>query len=723
MLDAHAFLKALATVLCVAAVTTIVFHRLRLPVVLGYVIAGIVVGPYLPIPLVADHRIVQTLSELGVILLMFSLGLEFSLRKLVRVGPTAGLVTVIEVSVMLWLGYLSGRLLGMTTIESIFTGAIVSISSTMIIAKTFAEHRPEKRHAELVFGILVFEDLVAILLLATLTALSTGSVSLGTIAHNAGRLILFLLALLAVGILVVPRVVRYVVRVGNDEMLLVGCIGLCFAAALLAQAFGYSVALGAFVGGSLVAESGQGKRIEPLIHPVRDLFGAVFFVSVGMMIDPRVIPLYYREGLLLTGVVVVGKILGVSLGAFLTGNSIRASIQAAMTLAQIGEFSFIIAGLGLSQGATRSFLYPVAVLVSVVTALLTPLFMRLSLPLASYVDRRLPRPLQTFFAIYASWVEGLRTRNDVQRSEARRIIRYILLDAFALALIAIGTAVFESRALALLAAFGTLTPLVSSVVLTVAALIFSVPFWVGLVRSSGRLAELFATRVIPASPRGQTDLGLAPRKALQLSIQLLIVLLVGTPLLAITQPFLPALPRALAAVLLVALVLILGVSFFRSAKNLLGHVKAGAHAVIEVLAAQSAATPEEDSHDEASQPGTESVDNLKKVLTGLGSYATVRLDEKSPSLGKTLAQLNLRGHTGATVLAIQRGGQGVATPGAQDLLQTGDVLVLVGSAEALRQAQRVLEESGPAASRHAVEDPDYEFFGLSHEKAHGHAPH
>jgi len=691
-MDGQTFLKALATVLSVAAVITVLFQRLRLPVVLGYVLAGILVSPYIPIPLVADRAVITTLSELGVILLMFSLGLEFSLRKLVRVGPTAGIVMAIEVSFMLWLGYFVGRLFGWRPLEAVFTGAIVSISSTMIIAKTFSEQRPDRAHVELVFGVLVFEDLMAILLLAALTALSAGGLSAAALASTAGRLGAFLLLLIVVGLLVIPRLVRAVARFGSAETLLVMCVGLCFAVALLAHALGYSVALGAFLCGSLVAESGEGKRIEAQIQPLRDLFGAVFFVSVGMSIDPRILVHYWREGAVLTAVVIGGKITAVTLAAFLTGHSLRASLQAAMTLAQIGEFSFILAGLGASQGATREFLYPTAVGVSVITALLTPWLMRASLPVAAFVDRRLPRPLQNFVALYAAWLERLRTQHISRRSQVRRLAALVLLDDLCLAGLYIGAALSQSRLQPLVERWGGLTPLLSRVAIAVFALLLSVPFWIGMIRTAGRLALELSVRVFPLPPESQADLGAAPRRVLRTSLHILVLLVAGTPLLAVTQPFLPSLPGALEAILWTGLVGLLGVAFLRSTTNLLGHVQAGAQAVVEVLAAQSQA------QDEHSAPGTKASEQPSAVpfplpeslLSGLGSWATHRVEPGDHGVQKSLAQLNLRGLSGATVLAIHRDTGSVTAPGASDTLRAGDVLILAGSAQAIDAAHRLL---------------------------------
>src|SRR6185295_10985485 len=386
MHDAHEFLKALTVVLGVAAVTTVLFQRLRQPVVLGYILAGFIIGPNVPVPLVADRQVIETLSELGVILLMFSLGLEFSLGKLVRLGPSAGLTALFQSSLMVWLGFVTGQLLGWTTLESLFGGAVIAISSTTIIAKAFAEQGIGGPLRELVVGILIIEDLIAILLMATLTAIASGAgLSAAEMAWTTGKLGLFLIALIGIGLLLVPRAVRAINRLGRPETTLVASIGFCFAVSLLAHELGYSVALGAFIAGSLIAESGEQHSIEQLVAPVRDLFAAIFFVSVGVLIDPALIARHWLAIALLTAVVIVGKVVGVVLGAFLTGNRVRSSVQAGMSLAQIGEFSFIIAGLGLSLKATRDFLYPVAVAVSALTTLTTPWLIRASGPVANWI--------------------------------------------------------------------------------------------------------------------------------------------------------------------------------------------------------------------------------------------------------------------------------------------------------------------------------------------------
>ena len=686
MSGAHDFLKALAMVLCVAAVTTVLFQRLRQPVVLGYLIAGLIVGPHLPIPLVADPAIIHTLSELGVILLMFSIGLEFSLAKLVKVSPTAGLTAVIECSIMIWLGFIVGRLFGWTAQQSVFTGAIIAISSTTIVAKAFDEQGIKGRLRELVVGVLIVEDLIAILLMATLTAVSTGSgLSAGALATTTGRLVAFLVVLVAVGVLVVPRAVRAIVRLNRPETTLVASVGICFAFALVAQEFGYSVALGAFIAGSLVAESGEEKTIEHLVRPVRDIFAAIFFVSVGMLLDPALVFRHWVPIAVLAGVVVAGKILGVSLGAFLTGNGTRTSVQSGMSLAQIGEFSFIIAGLGLSLKATGEFLYPVAVAVSAFTTLTTPWLIRASGPVASFLDRKLPRPLQTFATLYGSWVEQLREgpRRRTVGALVRRLARLLVLDAAILTVLVIGTSVWAGRIGVIVEEKTGLTQTVALPLVFAAAAGLALPFCVGIVRVARRFGATLAEAALPARADGKVDLAAAPRRALVVTLQVALVLLVGIPLTAITQPFLPGFPGT---AVLGAILLILGVAFWRSATNLQGHVRAGAEMIVEALAAQSRRG--------AASHRAHSLDQVQQLLPGLGAPTPVELGPDSPGVGKTLAELNLRGLTGATVLAITRDDQGVLIPTAKEVLRAGDLLALAGTQEAIEAAKGLLQ---PAA--------------------------
>ena len=679
MHDAHEFLTALATVLCVAGVMTVVSQRLRLPVVLGYVLAGLVIGPHVPIPLVADRAIVQTLSELGVILLMFSLGLEFHLTKLARVGPAAGLTGLIECSAMFFLGFTAADLLGWSARESLFAGALVAISSTTVIVKAFEERPVRTALRERVIGVLIVEDLIAILLLALLPAAALAdSVRWTDVALSLGRLAGLLALSLAAGLLVVPRAIRAVLALGRAETTLVASLGVCFAGALAAQALGYSVALGAFVAGSLVSEAGDVRAIERLVHPVRDLFAAIFFVSVGMLIDPRLALENWGAVVAITAVVLLGKLASVGAGVFLTGGGTRTAIESGMSLAQIGEFSFIIAALGISSGAAREFLFPVAVSASVVTMTATPWMVRAAPRAAALLDRKLPRRVQTFAALYGSWVEklgGAAQRELSLAAELRRLVGLLALDAALLGAVAIGASQKGAAVTDWLARSTGASPGLARALVLAGALTLAAPFALGIVRVARRIGVALARVALPGAREG-LDLSVAPRRALVVTLQLAAVMLVGLPLLALSQPFLPSGAGPVALLLALAG---LAVSFWRSAADLQGHVRAGASALVEAFASQA-------------RGGKATAQLPGDLARGLGEPEAVRIAPGCVACGVTLSALDLRGLTGATVLTITRGERAIVFPGAQEQLEAGDLLALAGTREAVDAAKALLAQ-------------------------------
>jgi CPA2 family monovalent cation:H+ antiporter-2 len=699
MHDAHQFLQTLALVLCVAAVTTVVFQRLRQPVVLGYLLAGMVVGPNLFDPLTANEEIVKTLAEVGVILLMFSLGIEFSLTKLIRVGPTALFVAVMQCSLLLWLGYSVGIGFGWNWLPALYAGAAISISSTTIIVKAFEEQRIKGDFTHIVFGILIVEDLLAILLITILTTLSSGEQLTGVqLARTAGRLAAFLALVLIVGMFTVPRLIRAVVRLDRAETIVVSSVGLAFGLALLALEFGYSVALGAFLAGALVAESGAEKKVEHLVQPVRDIFAAVFFVSVGMIIEPHVLREHWMEVLTFFAVVVVGNIVANSVGSFLMGQSIQSSVKVGMSLAQIGEFSFIIAGLGLKmnrdpEDSTYALLYSIAVAVSGLTTLLTPWLIRAAQPTAAWVDRKLPRSLQTFASLYGSWMEQVRKRpadNEVGRF--RRAIRWIIVDAVIVVLIVIGASVEMDRVEDFARSRFDLPGRMTRLLIVAGAAAISAPFWIGLVRMARYLGFELAATVFPEAAiteggRKQLDLAAAPRRLLVVTLQLAIVLVIGVPLIAITQPFVP--PFRGAAVLVLVL-LFLAFAFWRGAMNFQGHTRAAAEALAEALSRQTRVGRE--------SKETHALEDASRVLAGMGSPVPVVVQPDTAAVGKTLAELRLRGLTGATVLAIRRDDESVLVPSGHDRLQAGDVLALAGTDDAVAAAKELLSAPEMATS-------------------------
>ncbi len=695
MPEVHDLLHALVIVLAVAAITTVVFQRLRQPVVLGYLLAGLIVGPHVPVPLVADLGAVRTLSELGVVLLMFGLGLEFRLRKLVQVGPIAGVTALVETSIMAWLGSLVGLALGWTPVESVFAGAIVAISSTTIIAKAFDDLKVRGRLRDLVVGVLLVEDLFAIAFMAVLTAVATGAgVSPGALGMTLGKLGAFLALLLVVGMLTVPRAVRLVRRLDRPETLLITSLALCFGFAYLALAAGYSVALGAFIAGSLVAESGEAHAVEELVRPVRDFFAAIFFVSVGMLIDPALVARNWRAIAVFIPLVVLGKAAAVTLGAVFTGNGVRTSVQAGMSLGQIGEFSFILATLGASLGATGDFLFPLAVAVSAVTTLTTPWAIGASGGVAAFVDRKLPHTAQMLFGLYASWIEQLRTVPGPQTvwTRVRRIVRALLVDAALATAIVIGVSLGGGAAIRALVERIGIAPGPARAGVVVATLLVTSPFAFGLVVNARRLGLTLASAALPEVGAGRLDLAQAPRRALIAAFQLGATLLALLPVVALTQPFLPS--GAPGAALLGGALLVLGYGFWRSASQLQGHVRAGAQVIVEALAKQGEPA--------AGPHPADALAAVRAMFPGLGEPVAVRIEPGSAAAGHTLSELALRGRTGATVLAISRSTGPVMVPSAGEVLQVEDVLALAGTQEAIASARELL---APAAGPGGVPVP------------------
>jgi CPA2 family monovalent cation:H+ antiporter-2 len=674
--NAALLLRDLAVVLGAAAVTTVLFQRLRLPVVLGYLIAGVLVGPHVPPGLVSDEAIIRLLSELGVILLLFCLGLDFNLRRLARLGPTAGLTCLTEVSLMLALGYGAGRLLDLDPVASLFLGGAVAVSSSMIVAKVFEEQRVEGPVRDLVLGVLVFEDLVAGLLLAGLTAVGSGAgLSSRDLAITLGRLGIVLLAFLVGGMLVVPRAMRLVASLRRRETLLVASIGVAFGIAWLMGAAGFSVALGAFLAGSLVAESGVARMVEEEVRPVRDMFAAIFFVAVGMEMEPSAIADHWGAALGLAGLVLGGKLVGVSVGAFLTGSGVRTAARGGLSLAQIGEFSFIIAGLGVTLGAAPRLVYTLAIAVSAITAFISPWLTRMSEPFALWIDRKLPHSLQTFASLYASWIELLRQtpRAATPWRAVRRSLRLFILDALLVVALLTAAGALFPRADRLAGAIGV-PPAAAKLMLSAIALALATPFLLGLARVARGLGRGLAEIALPPPGAGKVDNALPPRRVLTVTLQLLCLLLVGIPLVALAQPLLPR-PGGIGvvAVALGALA-VLAVAFWRSATDLEGHLQAGAEVVVAALAKQSALEP--------ATFGT-----VRRLLPGLGDFEPVLVEAGSAADGRTLGALNLRGRTGATVVAVLHGDQRITVPDANTQLAAGDRVALTGSHQAVESAR------------------------------------
>lgn len=405
MIHLPPLIRDLALILGAAGFTTLIFKKLKQPVVLGYIIAGVLVGPHFSVfPTITDLPNVQIWAEIGVIFLLFGLGLEFSFKKLFKVGGAATITAVVEIIGMMGIGYLVGKMFGWSEMDSLFLGAILSISSTTIIIRAFEELGVKnQKFATLVFGALIVEDLAAILLMVLLTTVSISRQFEGMeMVGSVTKLTFFLVLWFLGGIFLIPSFLRRIQKHMSGETILIVSISLCLAMVLLATEAGFSPALGAFIMGSILAETTYIEKIEHIFQPVKDLFGAIFFVSVGMLIDPKILSEYAGPVMIITAVTIVGKVLTTGGGALLSGQTLKHSVQTGLSLTQIGEFSFIIATLGVSLKVTSDFLYPIAVAVSAITTFTTPYMIKYSIPIYEFINGRLPKKINDSLVRYSS---------------------------------------------------------------------------------------------------------------------------------------------------------------------------------------------------------------------------------------------------------------------------------------------------------------------------------
>lgn len=670
-----AFLQDLAVVMMVAGLITVLFHALKLPVVLGYILAGVIVGPHTPpFPLVTDEKSIQTLAELGVVFLMFSLGLEFSLRKLRRVGLTALIAAALEIVLMLGVGYEIGRGFGWKTVDCIFLGAILSISSTTIIVKALGDlGRTKERFAELIFGILIVEDLLGILMLALLSSVATGSLEATKAVTAASHLGIFLAVALVLGLLAVPRLLGYVARFKSNEVLLVTVLGLCFGVSLLAVKLEYSVALGAFVIGAIIAEARELGRIEILTEPIRDMFSAVFFVAVGMLINPRLIMEYALPVAVITAAVLVGKVVTCSFGAFVAGNDTRTSLRVGMGLAQIGEFSFLIAALGLKLGQTSDFLYPIAVTVSGITTLLTPLLIKSSDGLVTWFDRVAPSKFVHYLASYTRWI-GQWKEGRHPTMTGRLIRRWAWQMALNLALVA---GVFIAAAYVAQGRPDWVSFLPGgtewiNAILWLTAVFLSLPLIIATYRKLQALGLLIAE--IAAARLKKEPRAAAIQTVIANTIPVAGALGMGLHLLVLSAAVLPSW-RILIVLLLVlaAITALLWRDFIK--------VYSKAQFALE---------------ETFSQPPPSRHEHPSSALAGLlkeAEIAALTVAERSPCKGRLIRELALRTRTGASIVAIERAGTNLVNPGPDEELLVGDQVLLLGKHAQLDAARSYLLES------------------------------
>ena len=668
------FLQDLAVVMIVAGLVTILFHRFKQPVVLGYIIAGVIVGPHtppIPFPFIKDQHTIDTFSELGVILLMFSLGLEFNLRKLKQVGVSAFIAAFVEILLMAWVGYEIGRFFGWSTMDSVFLGAILSISSTTIIIKALGDlGKTKERFSQLIFGILIIEDILGIAMIALLSGIAmTGSLGIGDIGLTLGKLGVFLAVVLVIGLIAVPRLIGYVAKFKSNEMLLVTVLALCFGVSLLAIKLGYSVALGAFIIGAVIAEAREIHRIENLIEPVRDMFSAVFFVAIGLLIDPKVLLTHWLPILVITLAVVGGKVLSCSFGAFMGGNDTRTSLRVGMGLAQIGEFSFIIASLGMTLKVTSGFLYPIAVAVSAITTLLTPYLIKSADGFVNRFDRVAPRSIVSVLDLYTKWVGQLGQRHSSMATTlTRRWFGQIALNAALIAAIFIAAA-FAGKNPPRWVLDLRLEPDWLLGGLWLAAVLLSLPMSIATIRKLQAVGLLVAETKVTEAAAGKRTLAIRAIVAQLIPIAGTVIL--GLYIIVLSSTLLPTFEVFLVLALFVVIISwLLRRSFVR--------IYSKAQIALEETLTQVPSPP----HD---PPAAELPSFLRDA-----NLERVAIASDSAAVGKLIRELQLRAETGASIVGIERPGANIVNPGPDEELQGGDHVLLLGTKAQLESARNVL---------------------------------
>jgi CPA2 family monovalent cation:H+ antiporter-2 len=669
-------LRDLAVVMIVAGVVTLLFHRLRQPVVLGYILAGVIIGPHTPpFPLIANEDSIRTLADLGVVFLMFSLGLQFSLRTLKEVGTTAFVASALEIVLMLAVGYRLGLWFGWSKMDSVFLGAMLSITSTTIIVKTLTELGMLKtKFAQLSFGIQIVEDILGITMIALLSGVATtGSLEWQQLVGAFGRIAIFLSVVLVLGLIAVPPLLRFVVRFKSDEMLLVTVLGLCFGVALAAVRLGYSIALGAFLIGTIIGEAREIGRIKLITEPVRDMFSAVFFVAIGMLINPALLLDHTVPIVLIAAVVVVGKVSAFSAGVFLTGHDLRTSLRVGTSMVPIGELSFIIAALGLTLGVTGEFLYAVAVCVSAITMPLTPYLVRHADAIVGWFDRVAPRALVGYLELYSGWLERFRReRKDTPaRKLARKWVWQMALN------IALCSGVFMAAAAVAEPASARWPNLPAAIggargLVWLGAAVMALPGLIATVRKLQAFGMLLAEATVSQTLPGRNIA--AVRTLVSRTIFLIGTIALGLWMILLSSALMPVGPALLVLLLIVSALTMLLWRFFIQ-------VHARAQLALRETLTQPPVTPAPE-------------EPLPPILKE-AKLETVEIAADSPAAGKLIRELELRTRTGASAVGIQRNEESIVNPGPDEEFRAGDKVLLLGRADQLTKARTLLAKGEP----------------------------
>ena len=652
----------LAVILVTAGVITVIFKWLKQPLVLGYILAGFFIGPYFPwFPAVTDTQSVHVWSDIGIVFLMFALGLEFSIKKLKKVGATGAVTALTELAIMFLIVNSVGHILGFKDMDCIFLGCMLSISSTAIIVKSFDDLKlKQQKFTSTVTAVLVVEDIVAVLLLVVLSTISVSrTFNGGALVMSMVKLAFFLVVWFVFGIYLIPTFLRWMRKYMTEETLLLVAVGLCFAMVVFADKVGFSTALGAFVMGAILAETIEADVIHRLVTPLKNLFGAVFFVSVGMMIKPEVLGKSWLPILVIALCIILFKSTAATLGVLLSGKPLKTAVQSGFCFCQIGEFSFIIAGLGMSFGVINENLYPIIVSVSILTTFVTPYMIKGAMPFYGWMEPKLPAKLKQRIDEYSSHSGG---DDDSKRTIGRFLRKQlsgILLHGAILVAISLLSLGILRPFLDRLFDDMEIPRIWSRVIGLVGTLVIMSPFlWAVAVKGVNRksIKEMFDTYRFSQAV-------IIPLLLLRYFVALFSV---GTVIAAYVD-------IAVGFLLVLAVAVVAAVLFSRRADGFYGQIEEHFNKNFNSRQAQAAF-------------------HIPHGMENEFSMERLRMTPSSPLAGKTLKQGELRENYGANIVTIERGDTIIDLPTRDDIMMPYDVLTVIGTEEQVSAIRADIEK-------------------------------
>lgn len=651
----------LAWVLFLGAFVTLLFKKLKQPVVLGYILAGFLASPkFVYLPSISNLENIKLWADLGIIILMFSIGLEFSFKKLLNSGSSAVVTALVVITGMTFAGFGVGYILGLNIINRIFLGGMISMSSTTIIMKALDDlGYKQRKFASLVLAVLIIEDLFAVLMLVLLSSVAMGDISGMELILNIAKLIFFLVIWFVVGVYILPSFLSRSRSHLNEETMLVVAMALCFSMAILSVICGFSLELGAFVMGSILAGTVMAERMERVIGPVKNLFGSVFFISVGMMVDPNVLAEYWWQILLLAAVVICGMIIFGSLGMLLTGQNLKVAIESGFTLTQVGEFSFIIASLGMSLGVLNPSLYPIIVAVSVLTIFTTPYFIKMSGGAYNFAERNLPEGLSFLLNRYSKQASDANETKQLWKAILKRYLWRILLYS----IILIGE-ILVSREFVFPILEG-ISPRWGHLVATVLTIAAMLPFITALSFSSLKPDE----RMRLHQSASFYDVPLVAMRIFRYMIALFFI----TYFTAITYSSFTGWAVGGGCV-----ILIMAVTSTRLRQR---YIKMEEHFVNNLNIRENTRLGKNNN------------------LIGDVHQAFIEVSQSSPFVGDRLRDSGLRRDYGISVSSIQRGDEYMPLPSPDARIFPGDIMGVIGSDEELRKLNDDIETAKIASSK------------------------